>query len=122
MSKDVKIRKGVNIKLEGEAEKVHATFPISSTVALRPTDFSGLTPKLLLKQGAEVKAGTPVFFNKANEKVLFTSPVSGEIAEIRRGEKRKILEVVILADKETKYEEFGAGDPSAMSREDVVDK
>lgn len=122
MSKDVKIRKGVNIKLQGEAEKVHATFPISSTVALRPTDFSGMTPKMILKQGAEVKAGTPVFYNKADERVLFTSPVSGEVAEIRRGEKRKILEVVIVADKETRYEEFGAGDPSSMSREEVIEK
>jgi len=121
MSKNIKISRGVNIKLKGEAEKVHASLPLSSTVAIKPTDFAGVVPKLILKEKAEVKAGTPLFYSKENDKIVFTSPVSGEIAEIRRGDKRKILEVVILADKEIKYETFAAGDPNSMSREQIIE-
>jgi Na+-transporting NADH:ubiquinone oxidoreductase subunit A len=74
---------------------------------VKPTDFKGLTPKLLLKEGAEVKAGTPLFFSKDHPDVKIVSPVSGEIAEIVRGAKRKIIGVKILADKETRFEDFG---------------
>jgi Na+-transporting NADH:ubiquinone oxidoreductase subunit A len=119
MSKEVKIKRGINIKLKGEAEKIFTEAPAAKTIALKPTDFPGIIPKLLVKEGAEVKAGTPLFFDKKNEKVVFTSPVSGEVAEIRRGEKRKILEIVVLADKETNYENFKKADPSSLSREEI---
>jgi Na+-transporting NADH:ubiquinone oxidoreductase subunit A len=119
MSKEVKIKRGINIKLKGEAEKIFTEAPAAKTVALKPTDFPGIVPKMLVKAGAEVKAGTPLFFDKKNEKVVFTSPVSGEVAEIRRGEKRKILEVVVLADEETRYESFKKADPTTLSREEI---
>ena len=51
--------------------------PLADTYAVSPLDFEGVTPKLLVKAGDQVKAGTPLFFNKYNERVLFTSPVSG---------------------------------------------
>ena len=106
MAKVLKIKQGADIKLVGEAEKILADAPLSDTVALKPTDFAGLTPKLAVKEGHEVKAGSCLFFDKNNPKVKFTSPVSGEVAEIKRGAKRKILEVIVLADKEIKYEDF----------------
>lgn len=122
MSKAVKIRKGLNIRLQGEAEKVHASAHHSAVHAIKPTDFFGLTPKLVLKEGAKVKCGTTIFFDKYNEQVKYVSPVSGEITEIVRGEKRRILEVRILADKEVAFEEFGSADASAMSRDEVKAK
>jgi Na+-transporting NADH:ubiquinone oxidoreductase subunit A len=121
MSKSVKIRKGLNIKLKGEADKVLVNAEVPSTVAIKPPDFHGLVPKMVLKEGAEVKAGTTIFYDKYNDKIKFVSPVSGEIAEIVRGAKRRIMEVKIVADKETKYEAFSAGDPNAMSREQVIE-
>lgn len=121
MSKSVKIRKGLNIKLKGEADKVLVNAEVPSTVAIKPPDFHGLVPKMVLKEGAEVKAGTTIFYDKYNEKVKFVSPVSGEIAEIVRGAKRRILEVKIVADKEMRYEAFSAGDPNSMSREQVIE-
>lgn len=119
MSKDIRIRKGVDIKLKGRAEKVYAQVPASETYMLKPTDFHGLTPKLTVKEGEEVKAGTCLFYDKYNEKVRFTSPVSGEVVEIVRGEKRKVLGVKILADKETSYQQFDVN-PS-MGRDQIID-
>ncbi|MBL4753211.1 MAG: Na(+)-translocating NADH-quinone reductase subunit A [Flavobacteriales bacterium] len=121
MAEIVKIRKGLNIKLKGEAEKVYVDVPISDTVAIKPPDFTGIRTKLVCKVGDEVKAGTPLFVDKDNEKVIFTAPVSGEVVEIIRGEKRKILEIRILADKEITYEPFKQADPNNLSRDEIIE-
>jgi Na+-transporting NADH:ubiquinone oxidoreductase subunit A len=120
MSKNIKISKGLDLKLKGEADKVIVNALASEVYTIKPTDFHGLTPKLLLKEGAEVKAGTPVFYDKNRPSIQFTSPVSGEIAEIVRGEKRKILAIRILAVKgEIKFESFKTSDPNSLSKEEV---
>ena len=95
MSIDIKIRRGFNLNLNGEANKILSESERSKTYALRPEDFFCLKPKLLVKEGDKVKKGTPLFFSKKNPRVHFVSPVAGEILAISRGEKRKILEVVI---------------------------
>ena len=107
MSNDIRIKKGLDIKLKGEAEKTIETAILSNFYTLRPDDFHGVTPKLISKVGAKVKAGQPVFFDKSNENVKFVSPVSGEIIEIARGEKRKILSIKLQADKEQTYQDYG---------------
>lgn len=119
MSKTVKIRRGANIKLKGIAEltKIEAAFP--SSFAIKPVDFHGLTPKLMVKEGAEVKAGTPIFYDKNHEDLKFVSPVSGEVAEVVRGAKRKILEVRIVPDQEQKFETFQTGDSGSMTGDQV---
>lgn len=106
MSSVIKIKKGLNINLVGAAEKTISTLALPETFAIKPPDFTGVTPKLLVKEGDEVLAGTSLFFDKANEAIKFSSPVSGEVVEIVRGEKRKILEIKILADKEIRYQNF----------------
>lgn len=121
MSKSVKIRKGVNVHLKGTAEKVFSNAPLSETFAIKPTDFHGVSPKLTVKVGDEVKAGTPLFYDKYEERLKITAPVSGEIVEINRGAKRKLLDIKILADKEIRYESFKQADPNSLSREEVID-
>ena len=122
MSKVLRIKKGANIKLVGGAEKILADVPMPSTVAVKPTDFEGTTPKLVVKVGDEVKAGSTLYYNKDNDQIKFTSPVSGEVAEVKRGAKRVIEEIVIVADKEIKYEDFGASNPTSESREAIIEK
>jgi Na+-transporting NADH:ubiquinone oxidoreductase subunit A len=116
MSKDVKIRKGVNIKLTGAAEKLYADPVSTSDIVLKPTDFPTLVPKLVVKIGDKVKAGSALFYDKSNDQVLFTSPISGEVTEIKRGEKRKILEVKVKNDGASQYETFKKADPSTLSK------
>ncbi|TRZ41396.1 Na(+)-translocating NADH-quinone reductase subunit A [Robertkochia solimangrovi] len=119
MSNDIKIRKGLDIKLKGEAEKTISDAPRSKNFAIKPTDFHGVTPKMVVKEGETVKAGDILFFSKYSDKVKFVSPVSGKLAEIRRGAKRKILEVIIEADATDTYKEFGKKNAAAMSPEEV---
>ena len=122
MSKQIKLRKGFDINLAGKADRKIAEAPQPETFAYKPTSFHGiLRPKLLVNEGDTVKAGTPILFDKKNDRVMHVAPVSGEITEIRRGEKRKLLEVVILADREIEYETFESNlEPDTMSREQIV--
>ena len=99
MSNDIRIKKGLDIKLVGEAALTKSDAIKSNFYSIKPEDFHGLTPKLLVKVGEKVKAGEPIFYDKSNASIQFVSPVSGEVIEILRGEKRRILEVKIQADK-----------------------
>ncbi|MDY7396442.1 Na(+)-translocating NADH-quinone reductase subunit A [Aureibaculum sp. 2210JD6-5] len=119
MSKDIRIKKGLDIKLVGEAEKTTTKPSLGSVYALKPEDFHKITPRLILKQGAEVKAGEAVFHSKKYEEIMFPSPVSGEIIEIVRGAKRKILEIKILADKQQQYQDFGKKDPNSLGADEI---
>ena len=119
MSKDIRIKKGLDIKLIGESEKVTTTLPVSSSYAIKPDDFHGIIPKLISKEGAEVAAGDPLFYSKSDERILFPSPVSGKITEIVRGERRKILSIHIEATSEQKHTDFGQKDVDSMTEEQV---
>ncbi|HEX9826679.1 MAG TPA: NADH:ubiquinone reductase (Na(+)-transporting) subunit A, partial [Flavobacteriaceae bacterium] len=119
MSNDIKIKKGLDIKLRGEAEKTIENAIISNFFTLRPEDFHGVTPKLIVKVGTKVKAGEPVFFDKSNADIQFVSPVSGEVVDIPRGEKRKILAIKIQADKEQVYHDYGKLDVVNAKGEDI---
>lgn len=122
MSKVIKLKKGLDIKLNGEADKVVQTLGKVSRCALKPTDFRALIPKLAVKAGDEVKAGDALFTDKMRPEIKFTSPVSGTVEEIKRGERRKLLEIVVKADSEIRYREFGAADANRLSREEVLER
>jgi len=117
---DVKISKGVDIKIKGVADRVYANVLPSDFYALKPTDFHLLIPKLILKIGDKVEAGDVVFYDKNCEQIKFTSPVSGIIHNIVRGDKRKILEVIIRADKEITYKKFARRDLGNLDRESII--
>lgn len=122
MSEVVKLRKGLNIKLKGSAEKVLEKLSTPTTVALKPTDFQGLTPKLSVKVEAEVKAGDALFYDKYHPEIVFTAPFGGKVVSINRGERRKILEVVIETSKDAGSLAFKKADPSKLSAEEVKEQ
>ena len=119
MSQDIRIKKGLDIKLKGEAEKVTENANSSSVYTLKPEDFHSIIPKLSVKIGEKVKAGEAVFYNKANEDMKFPSPVSGELVDIIRGDKRKILAVKIQADNEQQFIDFGIKEPKTMKADEI---
>ena len=103
MSKDIRIRKGFDIKLVGAAEKDTVQAISSNVYAIQLSDFHGIIPKMLKKVGDKVQAGEAIFYNKTNEAMKFAAPVSGEVSEIVRGDRRRILTIKISADKEQKH-------------------
>jgi Na+-transporting NADH:ubiquinone oxidoreductase subunit A len=121
MSATIKLKKGLNIMLQGEAEKVISEELVSSLYAVKPVDFPGLVPKICVKQGDSVKAGTPLFYDKLRPAVKFASPVSGKVHSILRGERRKLLEIVVEKSG-NEYEDFGKGDISKLTADQIKEK
>ena len=121
MSKIITLRKGLDINLQGKAEESIVTAPMAEEYAVSPLDFEGVTPKMLVKEGDSVKAGSPLFFNKYNERVIFTSPVSGTVKAVNRGAKRKILTVTITPDAQQSYEEYAKPDLKSAKRDEIVE-
>ena len=123
MSKTIKLKKGFDINLAGKAENKISDAKNPETFAIKPTDFPNISrPKLLVEEGDKVKAGTPILYDKMSDTVMHCSPVSGEIVEIKRGEKRKLLEIKILADAEISYEEhksYSISDLNNLDKEEA---
>jgi len=122
MSEVIKLRKGLDIRLKGSAETVLETLPVPATVALKPTDFPGLTPKLSVKPGNEVKAGDALFYDKYHPEVVFTAPLGGKVISVNRGERRRVLEVVIETDTGAGSVEFKKANPNELSAEEVKEQ
>lgn len=120
MSRIIKLKKGLDIKLKGEAEKSVRSIIKSEYYALKPTDFKALTPRLEVKVDDQVKAGDVLFTDKFKPEIRFTSPVSGTVHAINRGEKRRILEIVVKADESIAYKDFSLTDISRISREEII--
>ncbi|MGE5384053.1 MAG: Na(+)-translocating NADH-quinone reductase subunit A [Omnitrophica WOR_2 bacterium] len=121
MPKTIKITKGLNIKLTGSAEKTLSVVK-PETFAVKPTDFIGVFPRMLVKEGDTVKAGTPLFVDKYRDNIIFTSPHSGTVLEIKRGDKRALLEIRLQTDKENDQIDFEPADPFTTSRELIIEK
>jgi Na+-transporting NADH:ubiquinone oxidoreductase subunit A len=121
MANTIRIKKGLNINLIGEAKKEISAIA-AGHYAIKPTDFIGVFPRLLVKEGDAVKAGTPLFIDKYRENIIFTSPVSGIIEEISRGDKRVLEEIRIKSGDKPEFEDFGKADPLKSSREDIIGK
>ena len=119
MTKVIRLKKGLDIKLLGEADQVKVDAKKPTLVALKPSDFHGLIPKVILKEGEKVKRGEVVFYDKYNKDVKFVSPVTGTISEILRGEKRRILEIRISVASADEAVQVKPVDPSSISREQV---
>jgi Na+-transporting NADH:ubiquinone oxidoreductase subunit A len=115
------LKKGHNIKLKGAPAQKIVDANVS-TFAVQPPNFRGIAPipKVVVQIGDHVKAGDPLFFNKRTPDILYTAPVSGEVVEINRGEKRAITSIVVLADKEQQRKELVTIDINKCSREDLV--
>ncbi|MDP5158348.1 MAG: Na(+)-translocating NADH-quinone reductase subunit A [Flaviramulus sp.] len=119
MSNDIRIKKGLDIKLIGEAEKTVEQAVVSNYHTIKPEDFHGVIPKLVAKEGVAVKAGSTLFYDKSHEAVKFASPVSGKVIEVLRGPKRRIDAIKIEADKTQSFEDFGKFNLESATAESV---
>ena len=121
MSLNISLKRGLKLNLKGSPDKVYAPLQASEEYVVKPTDFHLLTPKLVVKENDKVKAGDTLFYDKYNDKIKFSAPVSGSVKEIIRGQKRRILKVVIKADKDIKYKSFEVGNSNQLSRDQIIE-
>jgi len=121
MANVIKLRKGLDIHLQGTAEETKLNLKSNGRFALVPDDFEGVVPKVVVREGDIVKAGDALFVNKLYPEVRFASPVSGKVTAVVRGERRKVLCVKVEADAEQQYVDYGKKDVSKMDGKAVVD-
>lgn len=123
MGKFIRLNKGFTINLAGKAAPQVVDVEPADTVSIKPSDFQGLyMPKVVVKEGDSVKAGTPLFHDKNIEALNFVSPVSGEVVEVRRGEKRKLIEIKILADRKSEsvpFKKYSVSELAGASADDI---
>ena len=115
-----KIKKGLDIRLEGVAAPKTVDVQPSGEFALVPDDFLGVVPKVKVKEGEQVLVGTPLFVDKATEKIKFVSPVSGTVTAVERGDRRKVLGIVVEADDKQEYVDYGVKNVDRMSGDEVI--
>ena len=120
MANVIKLRKGLDIHLQGKAEEKLIQLKSKGQYALVPDDFEGVTPKVVVKEGEHVKAGDALFVNKQYPDVKFASPVSGTVREVVRGERRKVLCIKVEADAQQEFCDFGKRDAASLSAEQVI--
>lgn len=120
MANVIKLRKGLDINLKGKAAKQKFSVKAAAQYALVPDDFVGMTPKVVVREGDKVKAGDALFVNKKQTDVKFASPVSGVVLAVVRGGRRKVLRVVVEADKDQQYVDFGQKQVASLDGDAVV--
>jgi Na+-transporting NADH:ubiquinone oxidoreductase subunit A len=122
MSQKIKLRRGLNIPLMGKAEKLFAQEnPVVTSVAIKPSDFPLVTPKPEKAIGDKVKAGDVIFHDKNRPEVKFTSPVSGILKDIVRGDRRKILEFLIEPDGKNEAVKFEVSNLLNSDKQKITD-
>ncbi len=119
MSKSIKLKKGLDIRLVGEAKAVKSELAAPKMISVKPSDFHDMTPKMVVKEGETVKAGSILFHDKYRESIKFASPISGVVKSIVRGEKRRIMEVLVESDGQQAYESGSVGNISELSNDQV---
>lgn len=119
MAKGIKFKKGLDINLKGKAPEEFISISKSESYAIVPDNYTGLTPKVVVREGDKVKAGTALIIDKTRQDIRLVSPVSGTVTGVNRGEKRKVLSVTVKPDAQTEYEQFGAKDPKTLDAEGV---
>ena len=123
MEKIIKLRKGLDIKIEGVPDhSLNAPTVAYRKYAVKPVDFYGMQPKLSVQEGDRVLAGSPLFYDKKNPKITVSSPVSGVVTEIVYGDRRVIREIRIEADEKIEYKSFEPLKPEDFTEENVKER
>ncbi len=113
------IKKGLDIKLKGKAAWETTTVGCMETWSMAPADYHGLTPKVVVKEGDVVLAGSPLMVDKQQSDIKYVSAVSGTVAAVVRGEKRSLLNILVKPDMKTRFLEFPQVNPLELSPEAV---
>lgn len=120
MSRTIRIRKGADIRLKGRATSEVVDAARSSVYAVQPPHFHGVTPKVTVKPGDRVEAGSPLFYDKYNDQIHYLSPVSGTVKEVVRGAKRRVLAIEVTADDADAFRSFAPVNPKQADRATVL--
>ena len=119
----VKIKKGLDLPINGSPEQKISSANTVSRVALVGFDYVGMKPTMAVQVGDQVKKGQLLFEDKKTPGVKYTAPASGTIKEVNRGERRVFQSVVIEVegDDAIEFASYDVGSLSELSRDQVAE-
>ncbi|MBT4255188.1 MAG: NADH:ubiquinone reductase (Na(+)-transporting) subunit A, partial [Gammaproteobacteria bacterium] len=100
----IRTKRGLNLPISGAPEQRISEGQRTRSVAIVGCDYVGMKPTMAVVQGDAVKLGQPLFSDKKNPSVVYTSPAAGIVAAINRGHQRRLLSVVIDLDPDSSTE------------------
>lgn len=117
----IKIKKGLDLPIEGSPEQKIENGPAITKVALIGDDVAGMKPTMEVQVGDKVKVGQLLFTDKKTEGVNYTAPASGEVIEINRGQRRAFQSVVIKVegDDHVDFNSYKGSEISSYSDKEV---
>ena len=121
MANVIKLRKGLDISIEGKAKEELVSIGKPKLFSLIPDDYVGVVPKVAVKEHEVVKAGTPLLFDRNNSDIKIVSPVSGVVKQVERGARRKIMNIIIEADTEQQFVDFGVKSVADLSVQEIIE-
>jgi Na+-transporting NADH:ubiquinone oxidoreductase subunit A len=118
----IKVRRGLDLPIAGAPEQVIQDGPKISQVAVVGSDYPGMKPTMVVREGDRVTRGQALFTDKKNEGVVFTAPTAGIVVAINRGERRVFQSLVIDTDgdKAEKFKSYKADKLATLDRAAVV--
>ncbi|MCV6584295.1 MAG: Na(+)-translocating NADH-quinone reductase subunit A [Marinibacterium sp.] len=93
--KHFKLRKGLDLPISGAPRPEICPSPGIRTVGILGDDYIGLKPRLVVEDGSEVVAGSPLMFDKTMPEAQIVSPVAGRVRAVNRGARRKLVSIEI---------------------------
>jgi len=118
----IKINKGLDLPILGIVDPTKELTVKPTSVALLGADYVGLRPTMLVSEGEKVLKGQPLFEDKQNPGVLFTSPAAGVVKSINRGAQRVFQSIVIevQGEEEVSFKAYSDNELATISREQRV--
>ena len=117
----IKLTKGLDIPIEAPPEQTIQGAPAVGSVALLGTDYIGLRPTVVVREGERVALGQPLFTDKNDPRVRYVTPGSGIVTAINRGTRRTLLSIVITleGDDELAFNAYEPGNLTSLSEMQV---
>ncbi|MCM2130994.1 Na(+)-translocating NADH-quinone reductase subunit A [Larsenimonas rhizosphaerae] len=121
----IEVKRGLDLPIAGAPEQRIETGRDVRHVAILGSDYVGMKPTMLVREGDKVALGQALFSDKKTDGVMYTAPASGEVVAINRGEKRRLLSVVIRKDQGMEPVQFTAYSDdqlASLSRDAAVEQ
>ena len=120
MANVIKLKRGLTVNLAGKPSSEVTEPKASKVYGIVPDAFVGVKPKVVVKEGETVLAGDALYVDKLHPEVKFTSPVSGKVVAVQRGDRRKVLSIQVEADQQQKAKDFGKIDLAKADADAVL--
>lgn len=121
----IRIKKGLDLPIKGGPEQIVKATASPKTVAILGFDYIGLKPQMAVQESDPVIKGQLLFTDKRMPAVRYTSPGTGYVKAINRGERRALLSVVIEltdSEEEVRFEPYPEDRLGALKREQIIDR